>query len=283
MAALTDLSDIVNRLTDPTNGGPDHPTVYIEGRIAAAAASATVAGRYTSLWLWNKSNGSRGTAPGSGANPTRATQGAALIQANPAVGKQKWLLGVETIAQQQGILVLYDRLMHCSGLSATVITAQAITGGSVNRYTSTESVGNQIWLEIYSIIGTTATTVTASYTNQAGTSGRTTQATTFGGTGLREGERMIPLALADGDTGVQSVQSVTVLASTLTAGNFGVTIVRPILSIMCGGSGIAGVRDCIAGLPSVPEIETDACLALQWMPNGTTAGAMMLFAHFIEK
>ena len=53
--------------------------------------------------------------------------------------------------------------------------------------------------------------------------------------------RVIPLALQDGDTGVQSVQSVTVLATTGTAGNFGIVIAKPILYAPCE---IAGALRC---------------------------------------
>jgi hypothetical protein len=57
-------------------------------------------------------------------------------------------------------------------------------------------------------------------------------AVTFGGTGYNEVGRMIMLPLqAAGDTGVQSIQSVTLAASTLTAGSFGATMAHPIAAI----------------------------------------------------
>jgi hypothetical protein len=46
----------------------------------------------------------------------------------------------------------------------------------VSRYTGAAAAGNRIFVEIYTIIGTVATTVTASYTNENGTAGRTTVA-----------------------------------------------------------------------------------------------------------
>ena len=78
---------------------------------------------------------------------------------------------------QPGILVLYDRLLHIGGLNATTTAAQTV-GGSLSRYTG--GAGNQIWVEIYTQIGTTATTITANYTNQ----------------GERLGERRLLLLLA---------------------------------------------------------------------------------------
>jgi len=166
--------------------------------------------------------------------------------------------------------MFYDRLSQRSGMSGTTTTPQTVSL-TPNRYTSAAaSVGNQLWLEIYTLIGITGTTITASYTNQAGTPGRTTVAQVFGNTGFREGQRMIRLPLQSGDTGVTAVNTVTVLATTGTAGNFGVTIVRPLLMCPCPAVGVSALRDLIAGYPNVTEMLTDACLAFAFLPNTTT-------------
>lgn len=267
MGAFTDLSDLVYTLT----GGQDAKEqiwFHVDARIGAAAATAPVAGRYTSLWRYNKFPGGEGAVPTTAANPVNDTNGA-LFQTDPSGGRQKYLLSWGGTCSQTGAIFLVDRLAHIGSLSGTTTTAQNTTSLSVSRYTGTESVGNQIWVEIYTIIGTTATTITASYTNQAGTSGRTTKATPFGGTGVREAERMIPLPLQDGDTGVRSVESVTVLASTGTAGNFGVTIVRPLAMTSIGVAGTGFVMDFITNSPAMPEIKTDACLSLIWQAVST--------------
>jgi hypothetical protein len=223
-----------------------------------------------------------GAAPGGTArNPTRATLGA-LGQANPAGGMQRWLKGITLSASVAGTFILYDRLADISGLNATTTTAQTITGLAVNRYTGAASAGNQILLEIYTIIGTTATTITASYTNQDGTAGRTTPAVAFGGTGLREAQRAIIMPLQAGDTGVRSVENVDLLASTATAGDFGVTIVRPVTVAPCSLVGSGTVRDLIAGLPGPFEVQTDACLFMVMLANTTTAPQVIGSAHFIE-
>jgi hypothetical protein len=130
----------------------------------------------------------------------------------------------------------------------------------VSRYTGTEAAGNRIFLEIYSVVGTTPTTVTASYTNENGVSGRTTQAVTFGGSGKREVGRMIYLPFQAGDFGARSVQSVTVLATTGTAGDFGVTIVRPITPML--SSSIMFTQEYLTQLPPTKELKSDACLFL---------------------
>lgn len=279
MGAISNLSDVLYLLT---SGAGQQIFDFKDARVGAAAATAPVAGRLVSLWQYNGVRGAGSVASAAGENPTNATNGA-LKQVNPAGGKQLWLVGVSAASLAPGTLILYDRLAAESGNSGTVTTAQTLAACSVNRYTGTEAAGNQIWIEITTIIGTTGTTVTCSYTNQDGTAGRTSIATVFGGTGFREAQRIIVLPLQAGDTGVRSVQSVTVLATTGTAGDFTVMIVRslPYLPLTVIGQGI--VRDMISGVPGLIEIKTDACLAWAFYANGTTIPQIFAHCIFVEK
>lgn len=279
MAALTDLSDVINRITGGNSGTPENLFFYKDARVDAAAATAPVAGRMTSLWQY-EGTPAGGAAPTTVAIPDNTTDGG-LKQTDPGGGRQKWLLGGTSVALVSGTVILYDRLLHIGNLSGTVTTAQTV-GGTLTRYTGTESVGNQIWIEIYSLIGTTATTVTAQYTDQDGNTTITSTATAIGGTGLREAQRIIPIPLATGDTGVRGCDNVDLLATTGTAGNFGVSIVRPLGFFTMGVAGIGTIRDMITGLPTVPEIKTDACLALAWMSNSTTIPQIFGSVHMIE-
>lgn len=280
MTAFADLSELVNRMTGGNSGTPVNVPFYKDARVGAAVAAATVAGRITSLWEYNGSP-SHGAVPGAVSVPTNATAGS-LRQANPGGGRQLWCTGVWAMALSPGTLVLYDRLLHISGLSGTVTTPQTV-GGSLTRYATTTSAGNEIWCEIYTIIGTTGTTITASYTNQAGTAGQTTQATAFGGTAFREAQRIIKLPLASGDNGVRAVASVDLVASTGTAGNFGVSIVRPLAVIPIPATGVGYVRDFVAQQPGIQEILTDACLAWAWHANTTTAPQVHGGVQLVER
>jgi hypothetical protein len=130
-----------------------------------------------------------------------------------------------------------------------------------------------IGLSIYAAVGTTATTVTASYTNQDNTSGRTTPAVVFGGTGFNAAGRMILLPLQEGDSGVRQVASVTIAASTGTAGNFGVVLFRPLLAIcVSDSSAVAPIASLINGCScgGAPTILNDACLFLLNVSTGTS-------------
>lgn len=278
MTALTDLSDVVNLMTGGNSGAPENLFYYKDARVAGAVAATPVGLRWTSLWQY-EGIPSHGAAPTTVAVPDNTTAGG-LKQTNPAGVKQKWLMGVTASGAQSGTLVLYDRLLHIGNLSGTVTTAQTV-GGSLTRYTG--GAGNQIWAEIYTQIGATGTTLTASYTNQAGTSGQTTTAVNWGNTGFREAQRMIPLQLASGDTGVQAVASVTAVASTLTAGAFGVTVVHPLAIIPIINGGAGAMRDFITGLPGPIEILPNACLAWAYWPSTTTALTIVGSVHMCEK
>jgi hypothetical protein len=265
MTAISDLSQLINILTGGGAGAPQKPFMLKTNRVDAALATAPVVGQFTSLWLYEGCP-SGGAAPGSVRIPTNATVGAHPL-ANPGGGRQLWLTAVEAAFNFPGVLLGYDRLLDDSGLSATVTTAQTV-GGTLTR--STGGAGNQIAIEIFALIGTTATTVTASYTNQDGTAGRTTLATAIGGTGAREAQRLIFLPLADGDTGVRSVESITLAASTGTAGDIGVLIIKPLATLGLNAAG-AGTQDYISGIPRLPEIDSGACIAWAILPATVNA------------
>lgn len=282
MTALANLSDIINRRTGGNSGTPEDINFFRLDRLQGGTAPvAMVAGRFTSLWGYaGTPSGVDVSTPPSGtpSNPTNSTDGA-LKQANPGGGRQKWLLGLDAVASQVGALLVYDRLLQMGGLSGTSTSAQTV-GGTLSRYTSGD--GNAIFAEIYTALGATATTITASYTNQAGTTGRTTVATTIGGTGWNEVGRLVALPLQAGDTGVRAVATVTLAASTLTAGNFGVTIAHPLAWDAASQIATGFARDFITGLPALPEIVTNAALALAWLSGATAAPQIFGATHTVE-
>ncbi len=132
-------------------------------------------------------------------------------------------------------------------------------------------------------IGTTATTVTTSYTNQAGTAGQASQATVFGGTAFREVNRAIILPLAQGDTGVRAVASVTVLATTGTAGNFGVTLYKPLMIFPIQAANVFSAFDPLLSMcGNMPEIIDDAALYWMYIAETTASGIFTAAVSFEE-
>lgn len=278
MTAITDLSDLVNRATGGSSGAPENVWFHKTSRVAGAAPTAPTAGRMVSLWRFD-GQPAGGATPTTVAVPDNTTAGG-LLQTDPAGGRQKWMTHLGACGLAGGTLVLYDRLLHIGSLDGTVITAQTV-GGSLTRYTS--GAGNFAFAEVYTTVGATGRTITMSYSNTTPTSGRTSIATTFGGTGFREDTRAVLMPLQSGDTGISAVASVTISATTGTAGNFGVTVGHPLAYVpLAATSGGVGWRDFTTGLPGFPEVLTDACLAFLFLPQTVTVPEFFGSVSFVE-
>ncbi|CAB4166721.1 hypothetical protein UFOVP835_53 [uncultured Caudovirales phage] len=282
MAALTDLSDLINRQTGGNSGTPENLFFHKVPRVAGAAATAPIAGRGASLWQY-EGMPTGGAVPTSAAIPDRSTTGA-LPFAAPGGSREKWLIGASIAPLVSGVFLLYDRLFHIGGLSGTVTTAQTVQGSPASPALTrnTGGAGNFAFYEIYTIIGTTSTTLTMTYTDQDGNTGNTSTIN-IGNTGFREVTRAQRIPLAAGDSGIQSIQSVQLSATTGTAGNFGITIAQPLAWIPVGAAGVAGWRDYTTGLPGIPAIDPNACLSLLFIPSVATAPEVFGALGFVEK
>jgi len=282
MAAITDLSDLINRQSGGNNGTPENIFFHKVPRVAGVAATAPIAGRGCSLWTYDGMPAS-GAVPTSGAIPDRTTTGAISFTA-PGGSRDKHLIGASVAPLVAGIYMLYDRLFHIGGLSGTSTADQTIQGSPASPALTrnTGGAGNIAFYEIYTVIGTSATPLTMTYTNQAGTGSRTS---TFfiGGTAAREVTRMQRIPLAAGDSGIQAIEKVKLTATTGTLGNFGITIAQPLAWIPVGAAGTMGWRDYTTGLPGIPVINPDACLALMFIPAAATAPELYGSLATIEK
>lgn len=282
MAALTDLSDLIHRLTGGSSGSPETQFWFKAPRVGGAAATAPIAGRMASMWTYDGMPAG-GAVPTAAAIPDRTTTGALPFTA-PGGGREKFLISAGIAPSVAGVFLLYDRLFHIGGLSGTSTAAQTVQGAvpSPALTRNTGGAGNMVWVEIYAAIGTTASSITMTYTNQDGTTGRTSSVL-IGATSMREVTRVLRIPLAAGDSGVRAVASVQLSATTGTAGNFGVTIAQPLAWIPVGASGAGGWRDYTTGLPGIPTIHPDACLALAYIPTTATAPEVWAAATFVEK
>ena len=188
---------------------------------------------------------------------------------------------INTSTYGAAAMMVLDLLNVSGGLNATLTTAQTtnLPTAALTRYTSGEGV--MAGIVVYSIVGTTGTTISINYTNSAGTSGRVSPVTTFGGGFYRESGLLIPIPLQQGDTGIRSIESVTVTATTGTAGNFGVCLYKPLSMISfestTGQAPLDAVSTgCIIG--SLAEIHPDACLTVSafTVVNCSITGALIL-------
>jgi hypothetical protein len=209
--------------------------------------------------------------PALGENPTHATVGALRIDTTPQAGRATYLeqgaCGAYTAQGTPGddgvSLLLYDRLWHCSGLACNSGAVQPLPANSITRG---GAEGVEIWIETYAAATTVTTwTIAASYTNEAATAGRTaTYAASWRGVGyFGTAKACFPLPLEGSDLGVTSVESVQITTPLASAGNFGVTLVRPIAWITGdskhGTRWLVNVNDVFrAGLP---QVDAGACLS----------------------
>ncbi len=235
-------------------------------------SGTALAGRPYDLWMQTVP---LPTAPTTAVALTRSSAGA-LGQENAGAGMVKSIIGARANANGAGVYLVVDRLSHQGGLVANVAGAQTtnLPTAALTRYTDGEGV--MMGITVYTVIGTTATTVSVSYTNQAGTAGRTSTLTTIGSTGWREVSRIVFLPLQQGDTGVRSVQSVSLAATTGTAGAIGVVLFKPLYAIVIDdASGVLSSGGFFSGggLGGVPQVLDDACLS--FMCIGTTANPQM--------
>ena len=250
MTAFTDLDDLVNKSTGGASGTPE--TVFgwkmniLDG--ATAAPTRQTFGMYD-MWR-NRGVPNFGTVPGTVAAPTKATAGAIQGITNAGGTREKFITEFAFTAEPKAGLLLYDRLLHIGGLDGTVLTAQTV-GGTITRNTGGE--GNQIWVIHYGNTASSAVGVTASYTNQDGTGSRTTASVDVRASNAED--FIVGLPLQAGDTGVQSVQSITFASSATSTTEWGVVIAQPLLFV--------ALQDTTSMLKGpYPAIEDDACLAL---------------------
>ena len=179
-----------------------------------------------------------------------------------------FLATLSMVGATAGTFFLYDRLWHNSALNGTLTTAQTFTQPALTRHT--DGIGVEIWLEWYTATGSTAVTATISYTNSDGVSGRTG---TCSIAASPVAGQMMMVALQAGDKGVQSVQSVTLSATTGTAGNFGVTLGKRKALIPIPVANIASPPQDFAAL-GLPEIQDNACIAIGVQCTATNTGQM---------
>lgn len=189
----------------------------------------------------------------------------------PAGGTNR-MLNWGNLSTGGGMVTLYDRIAHMGGLGMTTTTAQTVNLDTTAANTAGRCAldGSDIewFLEVFTAGGATSPgTVTISYTNQAGTSGRSTTVPVMAS--MFPAYKVIPITtLQSGDSSIKSIQTITLAASTLTAGNLGVVFAKRITPSFQYNSATAVTSDFAAlGMPKVPA---NACI---WMLLYSTAAA----------
>lgn len=248
--------------------------------IDKASISNAAAGQFHSLWRATGQPG-QGAIPAAVANCNNALTGAFQFsqQTSPATSYIGYLEAV--CANSAVTLELHDRLMHRGSLVGNVATAQTVgidfdgitDDNMVARIGDSNYSDIQWFIEWYADTGSTAVTATVAVTYNDGTTGNLT------GISLAANRRasfMQPLngfipAAATGKY-IRAVNTVTLSATTGTAGNFGVTATRLRASMLCPVANMKWSSDW-AALP-VSEIPNSACLFMVQIAGTTSTGTV---------
>jgi len=243
-----------------------------------AVTATLVAGRPASLWAL-------GGNPGAGAfdttlngvvlNSTSALVNGQIPRYNPASGNAH-LARLTASATQAGGLWLMDRIWHNGGFTITSTGAQAITSptwpsrcptSGTDDTPATTGHGVLLALEVSAATGAGTPTITISYTNQAGTAGRTATNVLATVASSAIGATYF-IGLQAGDTGVRSVQSLT-LSATWTSGTVNLVAYRPLAYLELPVAATPNSIDAITG--GLPRLYDGTVPWLVFQPNTTTA------------
>lgn len=179
--------------------------------------------------------------------PTDASVGYPTIN-NFAGGALGYLGSVQFGNSVACRLSLWDCLFSAGAYafnSNVALTAQPSYAGRVIG--GTDFTNTEIWLEAVTAF-TGTPTITVTYTNQAGVTGRTTGAISAGLAPTIG--RMWQLPLQAGDTGIQKIESV--IATVATVGTFNVHVMRRLWTGRCRIANDGATHDMLStGLPRV--------------------------------
>lgn len=238
------------------------------------------AGQFHSLWRATGQPG-QGAVPAAAANCNKALTGAFNFtqQSSPATSYIGYL---EAVCSNSSVtLELHDRLRHMGGLNGTLTTAQTvgIDFDGITADNMAERIGDanysdiQWFLEWYTDTGSTAVNATVAVTYNDGSTGNLTAvslAATRRASFMQPLNGLIPAA-ASGKY-IRAVNSVTLSATTGTAGSFGVTATRLRSSLLCPVANLKWSGDW-AALP-VSEIPNSSCLFLIQIAGTTSTGTV---------
>lgn len=225
--------------------------------------------------------------PGAAAAPSPGLAGAALttyagqIPVPAASGNTHLAYFQGGSSAQAGGLQLCDRLWHNSGFTITLATAQTVNSvawPARDKNGSTNGAGVYLGVEVSAATGAGTPTITVSYTNQDGTAGRTgtnldpTVATSAAGTFYRIG-------LQAGDTGVRSVQTLT-LSATWTSGTIHLVAYRPIMPLTLTAAGIPASINTVTG--NMARVYDNTVPFLIYRPQTTTTTQISAAVKFTQ-
>lgn len=242
--------------------------------------SSQAAGTFVSLWRATGQPG-QGAIPAAAAVCDNTLTGAIRFtqQAAPATTYGAWANAV--CSNSAATVEIHDRLMHMGGLNGTLTTAQTV-GVDISANLATANLNArkgdanysdiQWWLEWYAGTGATAATATVAVTYDNGTTGTLSVSLA----GIRPASLMIPLngliPSAGAGKYIRAITTVTLSATTGTAGSFGVTATRPRMTLPLPLANKMEIFDWAA--LGLPEIFNSSCLFPLVLTSTTSSGTV---------
>lgn len=216
--------------------------------------------------------------PGAAAAPSPGLSGAALTSyagqipfTNPTGGQNTHVFRFDCTGSGAGKCRLLDRLLHNSGIVVTTTTAQTlntVTLPARDANGATDGAGVMAALEVSTATtnGSAVTNTTISYTDQDGNTGNTGTIASFPATAAAG--TFVPFQLAAGDSGIRSVQSIT-LGTSYGGGAIHLVLYRDLTEDVTTIANVSIGRDAITS--GFPRLYDNSVLFLTWLPTATTA------------
>lgn len=216
-----------------------------------------------------------GTNTANGVVPTDATAGFPGINAF-AGGATGYISNVTFGSTVPCRITLYDCLFKAGAYAFNAATTLASQPSYSSRVIGgTDYTNTEIWIEaVTAFTGNQSIAIT--YTNQAGTTGKTTGTIATGVAPIIG--RMLQLPLAAGDTGVQKIESVTSTVSTV--GTFNVLVLRRLWSGRVIVANMGDVHDFLK--TGMPIIFADSALMPIVQPDSTATGLFEVVTEVIS-
>jgi len=218
-----------------------------------------------------------GTSTANGVVPTDATAGCPTINAFGG-GNTGYLTKVEYFSSVISTIFLYDLLFKAGAYAynsgTTNLTSQPAISGRCPDYPGSGTVfgnGNEIWIEVVTAMtSATAWQVQVTYTNSAGTTGRTSIVSAAQAAAALTVGKMFPIALQAGDSGVQKIESVIVTTGGASAGTFNVLILRRLWGNRVTVANSGGIDDFLK--TGAPIVYADSALYTIVQADSTSTG-----------
>jgi len=237
----------------------------------AKTSITTVSGFDYSGWTMG-GNPAAGVAPTTWASPTQATAGAWNPRyVNPAAGKTARILfaGLRYSVAAQPV-IFCDRVGHMAGLSGIVTTAQTVNATLTTPAADLrcEAGGGDLewWLEWYTATGSTGVNATCAVTYSDNSTGNVVVALPASVPALR----MYRIPPSSGNLSIKGITSVTLSATTGTAGNFGVTATDRKFQFSVATANTDWIADW--AMLAMPDIGSNACLFPRFFATSSAAG-----------